>query len=69
MDIITFTIDGLGQKVEKSIPADVAAAWLQSNGIPDIETAIEAIVAPIVRSGTEAKARAEADAIIESLKS
>ncbi len=68
METITFIIEGLGQKVQKSIPADVASAWLAVNEIPDIESAVEAIVLPIVRAGTEAKAKAEAAAIMASLK-
>ena len=68
MDTITFTIEGLGQKVEKSIPADVAGAWLSVNNLPDIGAAVEAILLPIVRAGTDAKARAETEAIMASLK-
>lgn len=68
MDTITFTIEGLGQKVEKSIPADVAGAWLAANGLPDIEAAVEVILLPIVRTGTDAKAKAETEAIMASLK-
>jgi len=68
MGTITFTIEGLGQKVEKSVPADVAAAWLAANDLPDIEAAVKAILLPIVRAGTDAKAKAETEAIMASLK-
>lgn len=68
MEAITFTIEGLGQKVSKSIPADTAAAWLAVNNLPDVQSAVEAIVIPIVRAGEDAKAKASADAIIAGLK-
>jgi len=69
MGTITFTIEGLGQKVVKSVPADVAGAWLAVNELPDIEAAVKAILLPIVRTGTDAKAKAETEAIMASLES
>ena len=69
METITLSIKGLGQDITKSIPADVASAWLAANELGSIEDAADFILFKIIREGTEAKARAEADTLMNSLKS